>query len=93
MNHNCGGTLVPMRYQIDIEVDGFSLPFMVDGFQCVQCGERIMSRDTAVNIYARVENFRNALLNVASTKSLVSNESSTDKTVRSRSYDYFPIPV
>ena len=94
MNHNCGGTLVPMRFQIDIDIDGFSLPFVIDGFQCMKCGERVMDRDTTVSIYADVENFRNALQDVTSTNTENQTESSTDNvTVPSHSHDYLTVPV
>jgi len=45
--HNCGGTLGPQKVRINLGRQSF----LVDGFVCDKCGEQVVSRDTAVQVY------------------------------------------
>lgn len=49
-NHRCGGELRPAMIKIRKRVGVYYQNFTVEGLKCEQCGDEIISRETALEI-------------------------------------------
>lgn len=85
--HHDGGRFTPAQFDVDIEMDGISFSFSVNGFKCEICNEKVMSRDTLVELEQRVADFKMRYFgNVVSTDVLRVSPSTDTATVSAHIY-------
>jgi hypothetical protein len=57
--HRCGGWLLPAKVKIRKKMGVYFQNFTVDGFQCDNCDEKIISRATASEIDKTIQSLKN----------------------------------
>jgi hypothetical protein len=93
MKHNCGGDLIPLNYEINLDINGFPLSVMVDGFQCNQCDEKVMGLDAALFVESEAEKVRMFLSSIDGTTTSTRVKTSPVYHPKIVSSDYFKMPV
>ena len=58
--HTCGGELKPAKVKIRKKNGYYFHVFTVDGFKCEDCGEEVISRDTALAVDESINQLRQA---------------------------------
>lgn len=57
-NHRCGGEFKPAMIKIRKRVGAYYQNFTVEGLKCEQCGDEVISRETALEIEKTAEQLK-----------------------------------